>query len=81
MKFLNMMDRIRDTPKIEYDGGHSEDTWRNSGWAELPFFLATARSGTLRAAAQRMKVNHATVDRHIKALEDAYGVALFERNP
>lgn len=81
MKFLNMMDRIRDTPQIEYDGAHSEDTWRNSGWAELPFFLATARSGTLRAAAQRMKVNHATVDRHIKALEDAYGVALFERNP
>ncbi len=80
MKFSNTMDRIRDTPKIEYDND-IDDSWRSTGWSELPFFLATARAGTLRAAAQRMKVNHATVDRNIKALEAAYGVALFERNP
>ena len=73
------MDSIRDTPPVFYDDD-ADFAWRASGWAELPFFLAVARTGTLRAAAQRLKVNHATVDRHIKALEAAYGVKLFERN-
>ena len=57
----------------------NDDSWRNIGWAELPFFLAVARTGTLRGAAERLKVNHATVDRHIKALEEAYAVRLFDR--
>ena len=73
------MDRIRDTAPIAYDDD-ADDTWRAAGWAELPFFLAAARAGTLRAAAQHLKVNHATVDRNIKSLERAYGVTLFERN-
>jgi len=79
MKYFDIVDRNRDILSVSYDGD-ADDTWRASGWAELPFFLAVARTGTLRAAAQHLKVNHATVDRHIKALEAAYGVTLFERN-
>ncbi|QMU57970.1 MAG: LysR family transcriptional regulator [Boseongicola sp.] len=72
------MDRKRTKDTISYDDD-IDDSWRNVGWAELPFFLAAARTGTFRAAAERLKVNHATVDRHIKALEAAYDVRLFDR--
>lgn len=72
------MDRIQSKEPIIYDDD-DDDSWRNIGWAEFPFFLAVARTGTFRAAAERLKVNHATVDRHIKALETAYAVRLFDR--
>ena len=49
-------------------------------WAELPYFLAVARTGSLRAAAESIGGTHATVDRHLKALEASYGVRLFERS-
>lgn len=49
-------------------------------WTEMPFFLAVARTGSLRAAAESTGATHATVDRHLKALETAYGVRLFERS-
>ena len=72
------MDRKRSDDPISYDDDVDE-SWRSTGWAEMPFFLAAARTGTFRAAAERLKVNHATVDRHVKALEVAYGVRLFDR--
>ncbi len=49
-------------------------------WAELPYFLAVARTGSLRAAADLVGGTHATVDRHLRALEAAYSVRLFERS-
>ena len=49
------------------------------GWAELPFFLAVARAGSLRAAAEVVGGTHATVDRQVKVLEAKYGVRLFDR--
>lgn len=48
-------------------------------WAALPYFLAIARCGSLRSAALSLQATHATVDRHIKALELSYGVRLFDR--
>lgn len=48
-------------------------------WTAMPFFLAVAREGSLRAAAQRLGATHATVDRHVKSLERDYGVRLFDR--
>ncbi len=48
-------------------------------WTGLPYFLAVARGGSLRAAAETLGGNHATVDRHVRALETAYGVRLFDR--
>ena len=49
------------------------------GWAEFPFFLAVARAGSLRAAAEIVGGTHATVDRQVKALEAKYEVRLFDR--
>ena len=49
-------------------------------WARLPYFLEVARSGSLRAAAERLGATHATVDRNLRSLEDTYGVRLFERS-
>ena len=49
-------------------------------WARLPYFLAVARGGSLRAAAEATGGTHATVDRNLKALETTYGVRLFERS-
>ena len=45
----------------------------------MPFFLAVARGGSLRAAAETLGATHATVRRHIEALEASYGVQLFRR--
>ncbi len=50
-------------------------------WTGLPYFLSVARGGSLRAAAEDMGATHATVDRHLRSLEAAYGVRLFDRTP
>lgn len=50
-----------------------------SDWPHMPFFLAVARTGSLRAAAMQMEATHATVRRHVEALEAGYGVQLFRR--
>ena len=34
-------------------------------WDDVRYFLAVARSGCVRAAAEQLKVNHTTVLRHI----------------
>ncbi|MEM6636013.1 MAG: LysR family transcriptional regulator [Pseudomonadota bacterium] len=49
-------------------------------WADMPYFLAVARGGSLRVAAEATGATHATVDRHLRSLETHYGVALFERS-
>lgn len=48
-------------------------------WEKMPYFLAVARGGSLRAGADLLGANHGTVDRHIKSLEASYGVQLFQR--
>lgn len=48
-------------------------------WKLLPYFLAVARHGSLRGGAEEMGATHATVRRHIEALEYNYGVRLFDR--
>jgi DNA-binding transcriptional LysR family regulator len=49
-------------------------------WADLPFFLALSRAGSLRAASDMLRATHATVNRRITQLEAFYGVRLFERS-
>ena len=49
-------------------------------WADVKFFLATARAGSTLAAARHLGVNQTTVARRIAALEAALSVRLFERN-
>ena len=60
-------------------GNVQKNSWRSEGWAELPHFLAAARTGSLRAAADELGINHATVNSNIKKLEAHYGVRLFDR--
>jgi len=50
-------------------------------WDDIRFFLAVARSGNVTSAAKALGVNHSTVSRRIRALEEKHGVRLFERIP
>jgi len=50
-------------------------------WDDLRFFLAVARTGSIRAGAETLGVNHSTVSRRINAYEKKLGVRLFERLP
>jgi DNA-binding transcriptional LysR family regulator len=50
-------------------------------WDNARFFLAVARTGTLRGAAVQLNVDQATVGRRIAALEDALSATLFLRTP
>jgi len=48
-------------------------------WDDIRFFLAVARCGNVTSAAKVLGVNHSTVSRRIRALEEKHGVRLFER--
>lgn len=48
-------------------------------WDNLRVFLAVARSGQFLAASRQLKLDHATVARHVAALEADTKVQLFER--
>jgi DNA-binding transcriptional LysR family regulator len=48
-------------------------------WNNLRFFMELARGGTLHAAARRLEVDHTTVARRIRALEQQTGATLFTR--
>ncbi len=50
-------------------------------WDDVRYFLAVARGGSARAAAERLGVNHATVLRRIAQLEDRLGAQMFEKLP
>lgn len=49
-------------------------------WDQLRIFLAVARAGQILGAATRLGLNHATVSRHIAALEEHLGARLLERH-
>ena len=48
-------------------------------WDDLRIFLAVAREGSISGAAKRMNVEHSTVSRRMKALENQLGARLIER--
>ncbi|MFZ5780649.1 MAG: LysR family transcriptional regulator [Pseudomonadota bacterium] len=50
-------------------------------WDDLRYFLKVAETGGLSPAARFLRVNTATVGRHIEALETGLGHKLFERTP
>ena len=45
---------------------------------DLQIFLAVLRSGSLRGAARNLHLNHATVNRRLRALEAGFGSKLFD---
>ena len=50
-------------------------------WDDVRYFLAVARSGSVRAAAGRLGVTHSTVLRRIAQLEERLGAHMFEKLP
>ena len=48
-------------------------------WDDLRFFQEVARTGSLAAAARTLGVNHSTVYRRIRTLEDEQKIRLFDR--
>lgn len=50
-------------------------------WDDVRYFLAVARGGSVRAAAERVGVNHATILRRVANLEDRLGAQMFEKLP
>jgi DNA-binding transcriptional LysR family regulator len=50
-------------------------------WSDLRFFLELARTGSLAAAARKLRVNNTTVGRRLSALERDLGARLFTRTP
>jgi DNA-binding transcriptional LysR family regulator len=50
-------------------------------WDDVRYFLAVAREGSIRRAAASLGVNHSTVSRRIRQLEQRYGARLFDPLP
>jgi DNA-binding transcriptional LysR family regulator len=50
-------------------------------WDDVRHFLAVARGGSVRTAAERLRVNHSTVLRRIAQLEGRLGAHVFEKLP
>lgn len=50
-------------------------------WDDVRYFLAVARSGSLRGASEQLHVTHTTVLRRIGQLEGRLGARLFEKLP
>src|SRR3954452_17701419 len=48
-------------------------------WNDLRYFLAVAREGSTLAAGRALRVSQTTVARRVAALEEAIGIALFEK--
>jgi DNA-binding transcriptional LysR family regulator len=51
----------------------------NMHWDDLRIFLAVARAGSISGAATRLGVQHSTVSRRLRALEERLGTRLTER--
>lgn len=50
-------------------------------WDDIRYFLAVAREGSVRAAAEMLGVNHTTVLRRVAQLEENLGAQMFEKLP
>lgn len=50
-------------------------------WDDLRFFLAASRAGSLAGAARSLAIEHSTVARRLRKLEQALGAAVVLRNP
>jgi DNA-binding transcriptional LysR family regulator len=50
-------------------------------WDDVRYFLAVARAGSVRSAAEGLGVNHSTVLRRIAHLEKRLGAQMFEKLP
>jgi DNA-binding transcriptional LysR family regulator len=56
------------------------DKAANLAWDDYRLIRAVAEARTLPGAAQRLGINHSTVFRRLKQIEDALGLPLFEKS-
>ncbi|WP_088343705.1 MULTISPECIES: LysR family transcriptional regulator [Rhodomicrobium] len=56
------------------------DARKNLGWDDFRLIKAVADTRSLPAAADRLGINHSTVFRRLKQIEDALGAELFEKH-
>jgi DNA-binding transcriptional LysR family regulator len=54
---------------------------RHMQWNDVRIFLTVAETGSLSAAARRLKLSQPTVGRRIQSIERALGLHLFDRRP
>ena len=50
-------------------------------WDDVRYFRAVTRRGSVRAAAERLGVNHSAVLRRIAQLEKRLAAQMFEKQP
>jgi len=50
-------------------------------WDDVRYLLAVARESSVRAAPERLEVNHSTVLRRVAQLEERLGAQMFEKLP
>jgi DNA-binding transcriptional LysR family regulator len=62
-------------------GAETKARLMNIDWDDVRYFLAVARHGSVRAAADQLAVNHTTVLRRIAQLEGRLRSQLFEKLP
>jgi len=48
-------------------------------WDDMRLFLAVARAGSISGAARQLGVQHSTVSRRMRSLEEKLGARLIER--
>ncbi len=48
-------------------------------WNDLHYLLELERAGTVRAAAERLRIHHTTIARHLAQLQETLGVRLVQR--
>lgn len=53
---------------------------RSFNWDDLKYFLAVARTGTLRGGADSIEVNHTTLARRLTIMAERVGSRLFDRS-
>ena len=53
---------------------------QNSAWDDFRLIKAIAEAGSLPAAADLLGINHSTVFRRLRQIEDALGTPLFEKH-
>lgn len=76
-------DRTSHNARAAGAAGHDDDMTTGTGfenWDEIRTAWQVARLGTVSAAAAALGVHHATVIRHIDALEARLGARLFQRH-
>ena len=58
----------------------TEQQSHSLNWDDLKYFLAVARSGTLRGGADSIQANHTTLARRLSVMEQRVGSRLFDRS-